>query len=100
MKNKRLLIILLGVALILLILFILQLTIGTGVDGEGFNWKLGDFVVAGALLLGTGLVYEFLAKKVKTTKHRVILGIVLLAILFLIWAELAVGLFGTPWAGT
>ena len=100
MKNKRLLIILLGVALILLILFILQLTIGTGVDGQGFNWKPGDFVVAGVLLLGTGLVYEFLAKKVKTTKHRVILGIVLLAILFLIWAELAVGLFGTPWAGS
>ena len=94
MQNKRLTGIVLSVTLILLIpLIAMQLT------GE-VNWTLMDFVVMGVLLLGTGLLIELVLRKVKKTVHRIaICGAILLA-LTLIWAELAVGIFGTPFAGT
>ncbi len=64
------------------------------------NWSGFDFVVAAVLLFGTGLACEFVLRKVKRTSYRVLVcGLVLLA-LFLVWAELAVGVFGTPLAGS
>lgn len=73
--------------LLLLIPLALQLTIGTGVDGQGFNWKLGDFVFVGVLLFVFGLVYKFLATKTDNKKYRVAIGIsVLLGILF-VWVN-------------
>lgn len=94
MQNKRLIGIVLSVALILLIpLIAMQFT------GE-VNWTLMDFVVMGVLLLGTGLLIELVLRKVKKTGHRIAMcGAILLALL-LIWAELAVGIFGTPFAGS
>jgi hypothetical protein len=64
---------------------------------EEVDWKLNDFVIMGALLFGTGLTYELVARK---TKRRGLLALVLAGIFFLIWAELAVGVFGTPFAGS
>jgi amino acid permease len=37
-------------------------------------------------------------RKMKT-KKKIIIAIILIVILFLIWAELGVGIFGTPFAG-
>jgi hypothetical protein len=94
MQNKRLIAILLTVAVLLLIpLIAMQYT-------DEVNWTLSDFVVMGILLLGTGLMCELLLRKVKKIGYRVVLvGIVLTAFL-LIWLELAVGIFGTPFAGS
>ena len=94
MQNKRLTGLVLTIGLLLLIPFIaMQFT-------EEVSWTLFDFVVAGVLLLGTGLLFELVMRKVKKTEHRIVLcGAILLA-LFLIWVELAVGLFGTPFAGS
>ncbi len=94
MQNKRLIGILLTVALLLLIpLIAMQFT-------DEVNWSLFDFVVMGVLLLGTGLMCELVMRKVKNIGHRLaICGAILIA-LFLIWAELAVGIFGTPFAGS
>ena len=63
------------------------------------EWSLFDFIIMGTLLLITGLMGEIIFKKVKKYKHRVILYVVVAIIFFLIWAELAVGIFGTPFAG-
>ena len=87
MKNKTLSLIISGVALLLLIPIIsMQLT-------NEVNWDILDFIVAGILLLGTGLACNFVMKKVKKTKFRIAICLAILAFLFLIWAELAVGLF-------
>ncbi|MBG7631436.1 MAG: hypothetical protein IZT56_13545 [Bacteroidetes bacterium] len=92
MKNKRLLIIVLIVVIILLIpLLAMQFT-------EAVNWKVSDFVVAGVLVLGTGLLLEIVLRKVKKSKYLIAICIVL--VLLLIWAELAVGIFGSPLAGS
>ena len=94
MENKRLIGIVLTVVVLLLIpLIAMQFT-------NEVNWTLFDFVVAGVLLLGTGFICELVIRKVKKTNHRIILCGVILAALLLIWIELAVGIFGTPSAGS
>lgn len=63
------------------------------------NWKPFDFVVAGILLLSTGLTIDFILQKVKSTNHRILLIAIVILVLLLIWAELAVGIFNSPLAG-
>ncbi|MGM1054878.1 MAG: hypothetical protein ACQEWG_03215 [Bacteroidota bacterium] len=94
MKNKRLKGIVLVVMLLLLIPFIaMQFT-------DEVNWTVFDFVVAGILLLGTGLLFELVIRKLKNKNYQIAAITVLLAVLFLVWAELAVGIFGSPFAGS
>jgi len=64
------------------------------------NWTLFDFIVAGVLLLGTGLVFDLVIRKTKNIKYRIAISVALLIILLLVWAELAVGIFGTPISGS
>lgn len=64
------------------------------------NWTLSDFVIAGILLLSTGLAIELVIRNLKTGTLRTVILVVILLALFLIWAELAVGIFGTPFAGS
>ena len=64
------------------------------------EWSLFDFIIMGTLLLIIGLMGEIIFKKVKKYKHRVILYVVVAITFLLIWAELAVGIFGTPFAGS
>ena len=93
-QNRRFIGILLTVAFILLIpLTAMQFT-------SEVDWSLFDFVIMGGLLLGTGILSELVLRNVKSLKSRIILIAVFLVTLFLIWAELAVGIFGTPFAGS
>ncbi len=64
------------------------------------NWTPFDFVVAGFLLIGTGLIFDLVIRKIKNIKYRIATSLVLLIALLLIWAELAVGIFGTPLSGS
>jgi hypothetical protein len=63
-------------------------------------WKLSDFLVAGALLIGIGLMFVISMRKLSTSRSRAAAGIALAIALLLVWMELAVGIFGTPFAGT
>jgi hypothetical protein len=63
------------------------------------NWTAADFIVATILLLGTGFIIEVILRLVKTPQYRFAICAALLIFLILIWAELAVGIFGTPIAG-
>lgn len=93
-KNVRLSRILLGVGGLLLIpLVAMQFT-------NEVNWDIFDFIVASVLLGGTGLIIEFVLRNVNSVKHKVVYCLIVLAVLFLVWAELAVGIFGTPFAGS
>jgi peptidoglycan/LPS O-acetylase OafA/YrhL len=92
-RNKRLIGIVLTVGFILLIpLIAMQFT-------EEVNWTLSDFVVAGILLLTTGLLCDLVIRKVKKSRPRIAICLAILAALILIWAELSVGIFGTPFGG-
>jgi hypothetical protein len=89
MKNKRLMGIVLAVALLLLIPLIAR-----------FPWSRLDFVTAGVLLLGTGLLCELVMRKVNKIEYRIAICAAILIAFLLIWIELAVGIFGTPFAGS
>jgi hypothetical protein len=94
MRNKRLVIVLVAIAAILLApLVAMQFT-------DQVHWTPFDFIVAGALLLGAALAYEFFARKSGSVAYRVTVGLVIATVLVVVWAELAVGIFGTPWAGS
>jgi uncharacterized BrkB/YihY/UPF0761 family membrane protein len=93
MKMKNLVRILIGTALILLVpLVAMQFS-------DDVDWSITDFVTIGILLLGAGLLYELAAAKTKP-KYRAALAAAFIAIVLVIWAELAVGIFGTPFAGS
>jgi hypothetical protein len=64
------------------------------------DWDITDFTVMGILLFGTGLLCELVMRKTKRIKTRIIICGAILFAFFLIWAELAVGVFGTPFAGS
>lgn len=64
------------------------------------NWSSSDFLIMGVLLLCTGLAVEFVLRKVKKTTHRLMLCAAVLFAFLLIWAELAVGVFGSVFAGS
>ena len=64
------------------------------------NWTPVDFIIAGVLLLGTGIIFNLVIRKIKNTKYQIAISAAVLIILILIWAELAVGLFGTPFSGS
>lgn len=64
------------------------------------SWTGTDFVLGGLLFLGTILLFGLMFLQTKATWFRTALAIVLVACLLLVWAELAVGIFGTPFAGS
>lgn len=93
-KNKRLVGILATIVLILFIpLIAMQFT-------DEVKWTFSDFIVAGVLLLSTGFLGELVLRVVKNIEYRIILCVVILIMFLLTWAELAVGIFGTPFAGS
>ncbi|HBI50600.1 MAG TPA: hypothetical protein DDY21_01990 [Candidatus Moranbacteria bacterium] len=57
-------------------------------------WTVSDFVVAGILLFSAGSIFVLASKKF--SKHKLIVGVVVLMVLIWLWAELAVGIF-TNW---
>lgn len=86
MINKRIkIIVIISITILLMPLIAMQFT-------DEVNWTLFDFIVAGALLLGTGFMCDLVLRKVKNKNYRIALCLGLLIILFLIWAELAVGI--------
>jgi hypothetical protein len=58
-------------------------------------WDLADFAVAGALLVGTGLMYGLAARKAGNIAYRAAVGVALAAAFILVWMNLAVGVIGT-----
>lgn len=68
--------------------------------GLGFDWTAIDFIAAGVLLFGAAIAIEVVLRLVRSFWSRVALCAGVLAALMLLWAELAVGIFGTPFGGS
>ncbi|GAB3578975.1 hypothetical protein [Hymenobacter daeguensis] len=58
-------------------------------------WNLNDFIAAGILLFGSGLIYTLVARMGGNGTCRVAAGVAVAAGLLLIWGNLAVGLIGS-----
>jgi hypothetical protein len=73
--------------------------IGMAITDE-INWSLFDFIIMGSLLIFLSIGINFVSNRTKNLKNRdLYIGILVLIFTF-IWAELAVGIFGTPFAGS
>jgi hypothetical protein len=64
------------------------------------NWSLFDFIIMGLLLGILGIIIHFILEKVRDKTFRIVPIIFVLIIFLMIWAELAVGVFGSPIAGS
>lgn len=92
--SKQFLRVLIGTAAILMVpLVAMQFT-------RAVNWTAGDFVVAAVLLAGTGMLFEVATARIRTRKARLITSAVIALGFLFVWAELAVGIVGSPFAGS
>jgi hypothetical protein len=93
-RIKRFVGILIAASVLLLVPFVsMQFT-------DEVKWSSFDFLIMGVLLFGVGIICELVLRKIKDSRYRFALCAIVLILFFLIWAELAVGIFGTPFAGS
>ncbi len=95
MKNIRLIGILSTVAILLLVPFA---AMKRGMDGV--KWTAIDFAAAAIMLFGAGIMIEIALRVVKRFEYRIAACVAILFALAVVWAELAVGIIGTPFAGS
>ena len=81
-------------------LFLLLIPLFGNVFSDEVNWSLFDFLVMGTILLTMGILINLIIDKLKKRSIKVLLIIVTLLVFALIYLELAVGIFGTPFAGS
>lgn len=58
-------------------------------------WGVGDFATFGTMLFGACSVYELAARRTRRIAYRAAVGISVVAALFLVWLNLAVGIIGS-----
>jgi hypothetical protein len=67
---------------------------------DAVRWSFFDFVVAALLLSLAGSAVLLIRRLVHSVTWRVAGMVLVLLLLLLLWVELAVGIFGSPWAGS
>ncbi len=66
---------------------------------DEFDWGFAEFVSIGAIIFVTGLALDWVVRKVDK-KYRLLAVIGIILAFILLWAELAVGIFNSPIAGS
>ncbi len=64
------------------------------------NWTFFDFIIMGILILSLSFGIKQVLKTTKNRMFRILIIVLILMVFLLVWAELAVGIFDTPIAGT
>lgn len=67
---------------------------------EGVDWSASDYIVMGALLAALGLGIEAAVRLLANWRSRLVAIGAALLVFLLVWIELAVGVFETPFAGS
>ena len=60
---------------------------------DQIDWGILDFLVMGIILLIVGIALSAVSQKIKNSRKKFFYNLVIMLIFFLIWAELAVGIF-------
>ena len=63
------------------------------------TWSIFDFLIGGALIFAFASVEIFLWKK-QHSQYRLFVVLFVLLVFLILWAEMAVGLFDSPLAGS
>lgn len=67
---------------------------------EGVDWPASDLVIMGVLLATLGFGIEAAMRSLGNWPSRLIACAAVLLVFLAVWIELAVGVFGTPFAGS
>jgi uncharacterized membrane protein YfcA len=94
MSRKNLFKIIVVTGIVLFIPFIAMLIT------DEVRWNTFDFVLMDLMIFSSVLLGVTFQKKIKNPKKRILVMIILLLLFLLIWAELAVGIFDTLFAGS
>ena len=81
-------------------LFLLVIPIIGTLVSDAVNWSLFDFLVMGLLLLVLGFGIHIVRSKISSRSLQILSVGLLIVVFLLLWAELAVGVFGSPLAGS
>ena len=81
-------------------LSLLLIPMATMLISDEINWSIFDFLVMGVLLFSFGASINIVLKNTKNSKIRITFFTILILIFSLIWIELAVGIFESPFAGS
>jgi len=88
MKDRGLIAVLLVPAILLLVPLV-----GMQVSDE-WNWDVGSFVLAYALMAGVGLAYRWVTKRTGSPSYRLGAGLALVTAFLIFWISAAVGIIG------
>jgi hypothetical protein len=83
---------------IFLPLFVLLVPL-VGVIFFELDWSGFDFLVMALLILSLSILINLILYYTDSSKLKLLLIFIVAILFLLIWAELAVGIFGTPFAG-
>ena len=67
---------------------------------EEVQWKLGDYCIAAILLGSLVVIVELILSFTLHRKYKTLFIALSIFFFVLVWVELAVGLFGSPFAGS
>ena len=79
--------------------FLLSIILLLNFISDEFDWNIFDFIVLIIMMIFTAALFEIVTRIIKTKKNQKILFILITIIFLLIWAELGVGIFDSPFAG-
>jgi glucan phosphoethanolaminetransferase (alkaline phosphatase superfamily) len=88
------------VAIYALLVALLSIPLLGNLFSKEVNWSPSDFLIAGILLFTTAFLINLVRSKIKKQSQKILICIFILLALALIWLELAVGIFGSPIAGS
>lgn len=66
---------------------------------DDVNWGPEDFLVAGFLIFGLGVLIALARQRISKKHNRITIITMGILMFLLLWLELAVGVFGSPIAG-
>ena len=66
---------------------------------EQVDWSIGDFLIMAFMLIVYSVAINFALHRLYGSKQSLIIFVIGL-LFFLLWAELAVGIFNSPFAGS
>ena len=84
-----------GITIVLLLLPFVSSLFNDQID-----WDILDYSVMGSMIFTAISLFFYTNRKFKKTKSSYWIEIFILVIFLLLWAELAVGIFNTPFAGS
>ena len=66
---------------------------------QTYFFNLFDFIILFIMMIFAGASFEFVSRIIKNEKNQKILFVIIIFSFLLIWAELGVGIFNSPFAG-